>query len=185
MKVANELDFAFYDQNFINLAAKESGISLHKLEDADERVTNPWLFEGLYEKDQTMGWGLPASDALFQLQSKIILEAAQKQDCVVVGRCGAYVLAQAGIPCLSLFIDAPFEKRVERKMAQQHWEEKEAVSQVRKADKRRRAYYEYYTDGHWGEPAAYDLCLNSAWVGMDATAELICRLQRDWAAKSL
>lgn len=173
-KLANRLGMAFYDRNLIAMASERGGIRMSKLEPADERLTNPWLYEGLNEENQKTGHGLPASDALFQLQSQIITEAALKEDCVIVGRCGGYVLEQQQIHRLSLFVCAPFQFRVRRKMEQEQLTEKAAAALVRKQDKYRKAYYHYYTGGDWGTPDTYDLCVNSALLGIDATVDMLC-----------
>ena len=60
--------------------------------------------------------GQPAEDILFEMQSRVILELARKESCIIVGRCADAVLRAAGIPVISLFISAPFEDRVRRRM---------------------------------------------------------------------
>lgn len=175
-KLAEQLHVSFYDKNLVVLAAERSGIHPETLEKADERRTNPWLYESLHEENQTFGRGLPASDALFQLQSQLILEAAQKKDCVIVGRCGGYLLRQNQIPCISLFICAPFEDRVRRKMKQEGIKEKAAYDLVRKEDKYRKAYYNYYTGENWGKPETYDFCINSAARGIETTIDLLGKM---------
>lgn len=176
--LAERLKVPFYDKNLVEIAAERSGIHPQTLEKADERRTNPWLYESLHEENQTFGRGLPASDALFQLQSQIILEAAQKEDCVIVGRCAGYLLHQNQIPCISLFICAPFEERVRRKKELEGLKEKAAYDLVRKEDKYRKAYYNYYTGEDWGKPETYDFCINSAEKGIGFTTDLLYRLLR-------
>ena len=43
-------------------------------------------------------------------------------------------------------------------------------------DKRRIAYYKYYTDRNWGQAANYHLCLDSGVLGVERCADLICSL---------
>lgn len=88
--------------------------------------------------------------------NSIIRELAEKGDCVFVGRCADYILEQAKIDHISLFIAAPFEWRVKRKMEQLSIDEKSATAMVRKKDKDRKAYYDYYTGRNWGRPYEYD-----------------------------
>ena len=75
---------------------------------------------------------------------------------MIVGRCGDYVLEQTGVPHLSIFITAPFDDRVSREMKRHQLSEKDAVALVKKMDKQRRSYYNYYTDRTWGDPHNYD-----------------------------
>lgn len=106
------------------------------------------------------------------------MEAAQKGDCVFAGRCADDVLKKAGIDRLSLFITAPFSDRVKRKMKLLGDEEKAVTALVRKMDKQRKNYYDYYTDGNWGKPYNYDLCINSSTLGIEQTAEALAVLSR-------
>ncbi|EET60621.1 hypothetical protein BRYFOR_07439 [Marvinbryantia formatexigens DSM 14469] len=105
-------------------------------------------------------------------RSEMTLELA-KDDCVFVGRCADFVLKQQGVRCVSLFITAPFEDRVKRKAELLDMKEKQAVSLVRKMDKQRKAYYDYYTGGSWGRPHNYDFCINSSSLGIKETADTI------------
>jgi len=95
---------------------------------------------------------------------------------VFVGRCADYILEQAELDHISLFIAAPFEWRVQRKMEQLSIDEKAATSMVRKKDKDRKAYYDYYTGRSWGRPHNYDLCINSSRLGIEVTAEKLAEM---------
>lgn len=50
-------------------------------------------------------------------------------------------------------------------------DEKTATALVRKKDKERKAYYNYYTGGNWGKPDNYDFCINSSKLGIERTAQ--------------
>ena len=123
--------------------------------------------------------GMTANDALHLAYNSIIRELAEKGDCVFVGRCADYILEQAKIDHISLFIAAPFEWRVKRKMEQLSIDEKSATAMVRKKDKDRKAYYDYYTGRNWGRPYEYDLCINSSRLGIEATAEKLVEMIRE------
>ena len=165
-KVAEKLGLELYDRDLIDRAA-EKIIAMPKdvLEKADEKKRNPWLHE--------------ANDALHLAYNSIIRELAEKGDCVFVGRCADYILEQAKIDHISLFIAAPFEWRVKRKMEQLSIDEKSATAMVRKKDKDRKAYYDYYTGRNWGRPYEYDLCINSSRLGIEATAEKLVEMIRE------
>ena len=107
------------------------------------------------------------------MQSEVIRELAEKGDCIIVGRCADFVLAGSGEECLSLFICAPFEWRVRHRLELEPMDEKAMAAQVEKIDKQRAKYYSYYTGRHWGAPENYDLCVNSARLGIDQTSSLL------------
>ena len=112
----------------------------------------------------------------FIKQSRVIKEIAKAGDSVIVGRSCGHVLMTGGIPRLSVFIGAPYENRVRRKMLLNNQDRREAEEFIRKTDKRRKTSYDYYTGKKWGNPADFDICINSACYGIDGTVDLLERL---------
>lgn len=167
-----KLSLTLYDQRIVTTAINGcTGMDTSELEKADERKTNPWLHSVFYKTEEKELRGRSANDISFGLQSKVILEAAKEENCVFVGRCADYILKEAGISCISIFITSPFAVRAERKMKQLGISEKAASALVRKTDKQRKSYYDYYTGGSWGKPYNYDLCINSNTMGISRLAE--------------
>ena len=124
-KVAEKLGLELYDRDLIDRAA-EKIVAMPKdvLEKADEKKRNPWLHEVWYDVPNQELNGMTANEALHLAYNSIIRELAEKGDCVFVGRCADYILEQAKIDHISLFIAAPFEWRVKRKMEQLSIDEK-------------------------------------------------------------
>jgi len=177
-RLAETMGYRFYDRELVTEAAGHSSISPELLERVDERKENPWLHNIVYDDLNRELRGISANEAMFRVQSAIILEAAQKDNCVFVGRCADDVLKKAGRKRLSIFITAPFEDRLERKRNLMHMEEKAVTALVRKTDRQRKHYYDYYTDGNWGKPYNYDLCVNSSALGIEQTAAALAILAR-------
>lgn len=138
--IAEKLGMELYDRDLIDKAA-EKIVAMPKevLEKADEKKHNPWLHQVWYDVPNQELNGMTANDTLHQAYSSIIRELAEKANCVFVGRCADYILEQANLDHISLFIAAPFEWRVQRKMEQLSIDEKAATSLVRKKDKDRKA----------------------------------------------
>ena len=120
--------------------------------------------------------GLPTEDALFFNQSGLLCDMAKREDCIIMGRCADAILSNNGIPHISLFINAPFNLRVRRVMDTDGLDKKGAVKLLHQLDRRHRHYYEFYTGRRWGDPANYDLCLNSASYGIDGSVALVRQL---------
>ena len=170
-RVAQQLGLKFYDKELITLAAKQSGLSEEAVAASDKQHTHSLLYN-LY----TMGNDLPLSDQVFILQSRIIKELAGQGPCVILGRCGDYVLRERR-NVLRVFVYAPIEFRLEYARSSplfdfQDKPEKEILDAIRKTDKKRSAYYNYYTQNRWGDAHNYDLALNAA-LGEDACVEMI------------
>lgn len=120
--------------------------------------------------------GLPRRDALFFNQSDLIVDMAKEQDFVVMGRCADVILRNNHIPHISIFITAPFEKRVHRMMEINNVDEKRARMQLKQVDHEHAEYYHYYTGLKWGQANHYDVCINSASYGIQGSIEFIINM---------
>ena len=105
--VANALGIKLYDKELITMAAKHSGLSEEAVAASEKRHTHSLLYS-LY----TMGNELPLGDQVFILQSRIIKQLAEEGPCVILGRCGDYVLRERP-DVLRVFVYAPKEWRLE------------------------------------------------------------------------
>ena len=169
--LADELGFAFYDRELIDIAAKKENIPHDLLEKVDEKRGSQWRFpiDHALQLDSEFHF-VPMNDILFDLQRKIILEAAQKEDCVIVGRCANHILQDN---CLSVFIYAPYDYRVQTVIERTGREEKSVQKLVKKVDKERRTYYEYFTDRKWTDLSQYHLSIDSSKFDQDTIVKMI------------
>lgn len=175
-KLAERLGIAYYDKELIQIASQESGICGEFFEKADEKNSGS-LFKAL-----SMGFSMSnhlyqnqaylSNESLFQIQSDAIRKVAEEASCVLVGRCADYILRDYP-NSYHFFITASWEDRLRRTMEYMHLAEKEAEEFLKKADKSRASYYNYYTEKVWGAAESYDLCINSSVHGIDKTEELI------------
>ena len=127
-KLSESLGFAYYDRELLKLAAERAEVGEELFADKDEKAGNPWLFKAFYQGGPKVKQGQSAEDVLFQMQSEIIRELAEKEDCLIVGRCADLVLTGQDVDCLSLFICAPFEWRVHHRMELENLDEKECLN---------------------------------------------------------
>lgn len=174
--VAKELGVAFYDKVLIDIVAKKSGFAIDYIKNTEEQVTPSFLFNlaanGYYTRTVFVNDGLPASDNLFILQSKIIREIAEKEPCVIVGRCADYILREFK-DRLDVFVYAPLEDRVARAVKEYGVPEDVGEKTVRKNDKIRSRHYQYYAGEKWGDMRRYGLTLNSSAFGIEGSAAVI------------
>jgi len=165
-KVAEALGISFYDGELLSLVAKESGYTEEFVRQNDQKRTQSLLYH-LYMGSQI----LPASDMIFIAQSKVIKDLYEKESCVVVGRCADYVL-RGKENVINIFIHAPIESRAERVKTEYGEKAENYVNHVRKKDKSRIAYYNYFADDSWGKAQTYELSVNSD-IGVDTAVKLI------------
>ncbi len=168
-----------YDRELIQLSSEKSGIEAGTLALHDERTSSASLFKIPEKGNRITDQGTPIVDTLFLAQSQVIRELAQKGSCVIIGRCADYVLQdQAGL--FSVFVSAPVEARVARIAERNHMSESDAEMAVRKVDKQRRTYYEFYTDKEWGAAESYKLTVDSSQFGIEGTARMLEEIVRQF-----
>lgn len=178
-RLAELLEISFYDKELLVIAAKESGLNKAFFEKADERSTHGLSYAfslGLpYMGMFTPYTDILSNDGLFKLQSDTIRNVANKQSCVLVGRCADYILRDDP-NCLSVFIHSPLENRTERTMERYKLSREEAEELNSKTDKQRAAYYNYYTNKKWGSALSYHLSIDVSILGIEGTALFIKEL---------
>ncbi len=178
-KVAEKLSIKMYDKELISLIAKNSGMSEDVLHEVDETAVNSFLYalsSGAFSGAPFINTGLsslPITDKAFINCSQIIKEIAENESCVIVGRCAESIL-KGRDNLLTVFVYADMEQRIERICQHEHIEPDAAASVIKRADKKRASYHNYYSDTRWGARSAYDLCINSR-VGTDTAAEIIVK----------
>ncbi len=179
-KLAGKLGIPFYDKALIHLAAKESGIDEDLFDFADEKsFHNFWNASpgsaGFYGNRISLFNEMPMNDRLFLIQSNIIRKLAENGSCVIVGRCADYILRDDS-HTVSVFIHSTEQDRQERLVHNYGIAEKDAKDAMIKTDKKRAAYYNYYSGGKWGRADNYDLSINSSASGIDGAVDLIITL---------
>lgn len=173
-KVAEKLQLVYYDNEIIDLAAKELGIDVDTIRKAAEEKTSSFMYTM-----SSSAFTLPLNDQVFAMQSKIIRHLAKHDSCIIVNGCADYILEDYD-DVLSVFIHAPFESRVKRVQEEYKEEHDDYKKFVMKKDKGRSNYYNYYTTKKWGQLKNFDLTINSD-LGIDEVADIIVKLyqQRD------
>ena len=175
-RLAKELDIPYYDKELLVEASKQSGICEELFENHDEKPTKSFLYSlmtGVQTHDGAapMYLDMPLNHRMFLAQFDAIRKLAGEGPCVVVGRCADYVLRdQKNV--INVFLKADMEHRRERAI-ERGAEPQKAEETVRKNDKDRAAYYNYYATSTWGDVNNYDLCVDTGKLGYDGTVQLI------------
>lgn len=172
-QVAASLQIPCYDQELITKAAEESGLSSAYIAEWGEyAATGSWLANAFSDRNQN---GESLQDYLWSVQRKVILELAGKGPCVIVGRCADFFLKDTP-DCLRVYIHADLEKRAERIVRVYGERDDSPIKRLQDKDKRRRAYYQYYTNMKWGDADNYHISLDSGLFGIERCAEIITNL---------
>lgn len=175
--LAEELGVKCYDRELLTLAAKSSGLCEDILEAHDETATNSFLYS-LVMDTYALGYtssthlDMPINHKVFLAQFDVIKELAQKEACVIVGRCADYALSEHN-NVVNIFITADDEDRVAKIAKTNSTSFDKAKELLIKTDKKRSSYYNYYSNKRWGDSRSYDLCINSSRLGYTGVVEFI------------
>ncbi len=169
--LSEKLGIGFYDKELIQIAAKNSGLCEEVLETYDEKPTSSFLYS-LVMDGGAFGNNLPLNHKVFLAQFEAIRHIAEKESCVIVGRCADYALAE-NPDMISIFITGEFDDKVASISKNNNISTDKAKDFVNKTDKKRSSYYNFYTGKTWGAAKSYDLCLNSSILGYDGCVDLI------------
>ena len=171
-EVAKKLGIAYYDKNIINQIAEESGLSPDYFLVRGDMSGNKGIFAyALAGRDIT---GKSVEDMVYEAQRKVILELAEKEPCVIIGRNADFILKDRD-DVLNVFIHGNMPEKTERICRLYNVSEKEAVKMMTDTDKRRMTNYNFYTDQKWGKASNYTLSLNSSQLGYDKCEEIIIK----------
>lgn len=175
--LAKELGISYYDREILRLASDDSGINEELFGKADEKLKNTLLFR--VAKNIYKGELIPpdsdkfvSNDNLFNYQAKIMKELAEKESCVMIGRCADFVLKD--MPNLvRIFVHAPLEHCIDVVERTSSMNRKEIEQFILKTDKHRADYYNYYTGKDWNDARNYDLCLNTKEMSFEKCVEVV------------
>ena len=169
-EVAKKLGIAYYDKNIINEIAEKSGLSPEYIQENAELSPKKGLFAYAFAgRDIT---GKSVEDMVYEAQRKVILELADKEPCVIIGRNADYILKDRD-DVLNVFIHGDAPEKIQRITRLYNVEEQKAVKMMADTDKRRMANYNFYTNQKWGKADNYTLCLNSSQLGYDRCEKII------------
>ena len=180
--IADELGIKVYDRDLLKKAAQNTGFSEQFFDEADEEKARKGL-RGLFLNHLSSN-GLTSNylsnESIFNMQSDAIRHIHEQEDCVFIGRCSDYVLRESD-RLLNVFIASDMDDRVARVLrhADEGMTESKALSFIEDIDRKRSSYYNYFTGRTWGDPAVYDICLNSSTLGYEKCAQIIVALAKE------
>lgn len=177
VKLSEAYKIKCYDKELLSVAAKESGFCQDIFSSYDERPTNSFLYS-LVMDTYSMGYmsnpymDMPLDQKVFLAQFDAIKKVANEGPCVIVGRCADYALSDYK-NCISIFVHAPLEERIQRISEKQQISTNAAKDLIIKTDKKRASYYNFYSNKKWGAASSYNLSIDSSVLGIDRTVEFI------------
>lgn len=179
-KLAQELNMKLYDKEILSKVSDESGIDLNILEQVDEKQEQSFWYTfatSLYETAESidpMNQKLPSNERLFIEQTRVIEDIADKEDCIIIGRCSNIILKNKPNVFNIFVYSSNLEFKIQRKIKYSDIKDRNEVEElIHKTDLEREKYYNYFTGKKWGDREDYDLMIDTSKIGVDNTVELI------------
>lgn len=171
MKLSELLGINFYDRDIVEQTAKNLGLPVSVIKESEESSKSSF-FNMLYPlgNDST-----EQQDTIFNEQAKIIRELADKESCIIVGRCADFILGN-NKNCLRVYVYAPYEERYRNCVDILRMDQESAKKMITKVDKARKAYHLRYAGYAPNDQDNLDVLINSAVLGINGTAESLAEI---------
>lgn len=182
-EVAKRLGIDFFDKELIQKVYEKNGCNYSKLEQYDEIKKNS-LFKTL-DLISVANYNSAFEDNEYQeLLKRTIQDIAKNESCVILGRNSNQILKNSN-NVINIFIYSnDLDFKVKRKMQIENLSYDEALKRLKKVDKQRKKYYEYFNKNCiWGDRKDYDFCIDSSVLGIDNTIELIVSIYNQFSKK--
>ncbi len=171
--LSEKLGIPCYDREIIGKVAAESGLCEKFVEDKGEYgnkvAIETYFATGMYYN------GPSVEDSIWAIQHQIIEELAEKEPCIIVGRCADYILRKR-TDVLNVFIHA--DKKTRAKYLAEELKENvlDPEKYLKELDRRRSTYVQFYTDMKWGDSRQYDITLNTGKISFNQCVEILAGL---------
>ena len=179
-RLSDHLGIAYYDKEIIDEIAKRTQLAEGYVRQVVEQQTALFFPITVGRTFHSTGsdYMLKQLTAVDAEQANVLREMAEKSDCIIVGRCGDYILKDHNP--IRLFVYADMDAKVKRcrEKADEHenLSDAELIKKIRRVDRDRAKYYRYYTGQEWGNRANYDMCINTSSVPVKELAEALAHL---------
>lgn len=171
--LAERLGIPCYDKELIEKLSQATGFDPKYIEEQGEYAPTKNLFSYAFVGRNING--MSVSDYLWNEQRKKILELAEQESCVIVGRCADYILRERE-DVLNVFVHAPVADRAKRIVDVYGETTVVPENRLREKDKKRAINYKYYTEQEWGGSQNYHLTIDSSAFGIEGSVDLILSL---------
>ena len=167
-KMSELLGIEYLDRDIVEMTAKRMGLPVSMISNEEEAVK-----AGFWGRTYPLGVGMPSiKDEIFAVQSSIIQDFAEKDSCIIVGRCAEYILREQP-KILRVYIYAPYEERLKNCTQNLGMDMKTAKRLIKEVDSARENYHKLYIPGYAGPFDNRDICIDSSRFGIEGTAIIL------------
>lgn len=165
--LAQRFGLTLYDNNLLEVIAREKNVDFEELKRYDEIPINRLLSRSVKGHSNSM------QDHVAKMQMNFLKQKAESgESFIAIGRCSEYALRE--YPChVSLFVLGDYETKLQRVMTVYQLSEDDAENKMTRHDMKRKAYHNYYCDSKWGDSRSYEVCINSSKLGIEKTVDIL------------
>ena len=174
-RMAEMLGIEYYDRDLVDQAAEKLNLPVSVINEVEEKA-NSLAKNPFFRMASPLGSGTTTTqDKIFEAQQNIIKFLAEKETCVIVGRCADFTLSEME-NAIHIYIYASYEARLEHCIKDLGMEETEARRMMAAVDKARESYHVNFTGYMPDDKSHKDILIDSSLLGVEGTAEYLVEL---------
>lgn len=175
-KIAEKLGIGYYDRDLVDQAAEKLNLPASKVREEEESavklVNNPFFRMAFPLGRPSNNDTSQTQDKIFEAQKNIIKFLAEKETCVIVGRCSDFILSEME-NAVHIYIYASYESRLKHCIEDLNMEESEARKMIATVDEARESYHLNFAGFKPDDKRFKDIMIDSSFLGVEGTADFI------------
>ena len=176
-RMSEILDIGYYDRDLVDEAAKKLKLPVSVV-DKEEESAKKVPLNPFTRMKYPLGKGTSdTQDAIFEAQQNIIQFLAEKETCIIVGRCSDFILEEMK-NAMHMYIDAPYEVRVQQSVDNLKMDIQEARQMIVDVDEARDSYHMHYAGYLPDDKNHKDIMIDSSFLGVEKTAQFLAEAVR-------
>ncbi|MGN0426290.1 MAG: AAA family ATPase [Agathobacter sp.] len=172
-RLSELLGVEYYDRDIVEETARKMNLPTSVISNTEEKKSG--FFQMLFPLGTE---SIERQQKIFEVQSDIIRKLAEKESCIIVGRCADYVLADDP-DAVHVYIYAPYADRLANCVGPLGMKKEEAKKMIAEVDKARSAYHKYFAKYAPGDPEHKHLIINSALLEVEGTAQALASIVKE------
>lgn len=166
--ISEKLGIEYYDRDIVEMTSKNLNLPVSAISNVEESAKSAF-----FNMNYPLGIGTTSvQDSIFDAQRKIILNLAERESCIIVGRCADHILKDYK-NIIRIFIYAPYEARLANCVERLNMKPDEAKKMIASVDKARESYHKHYCGYSMSDKDYKDVMINSSLLGIEKTCEVL------------
>ncbi|APM39530.1 AAA family ATPase [Clostridium kluyveri] len=171
-EISSTLGIEYYDRDIVEATSRKLNLPVSTISRHEETSFKSNFFNMLFPLGDS---SKNNQDKIFDAERQIILNLADKESCIIVGRCADFILRDHK-NCMNIFIYAPKEARFENCVKILKMESEEARKMIAEVDKARDNYYRNYAGYSLEDIKHKHIMIDSSLLGVHGTAEILVEI---------